>query len=610
MICTAGTGYLFGGNLSVTAQVKDTDIFKGEPFMLTVQVRGTDTPVTPDMSVITDFDVQSAGKPNSQVFSYNFNGRQITRRTLVYSYILTPLKTGRLTIPPVTVQSGPEKDSTRPIVINVRKPSETEDFKLRIDVRPDSCYTGQPVTLTATWYVGRDVRDFRFTLPVLSDSHFETADIDTEIGPGRRDRYLHAPVNGEKLIAEKGEGTLDGKKYLTVRFSKVLIPRKPGTVKGIGGTVVCLAVTGYTRKRSRDPFDDFFGGDFSFGPRKRAVTKKYVVPSNSLDLTVKPLPEQGRPADFSGLVGKYSVTASAAPTDVYVGDPITLTVRVTGPHYLDNVELPPLGQQTDLTDAFKIPSEMAEGKVNGPVKVFTQTIRAKRADVKEIPRIRVPYFDAQTETYTAAYTEPIPLSVKGTRVVTAMDAEGTASGGVPATRLEKWSKGIAHNYEDMSVIEDMSGGQGAQVFSAVWWVMMGTPVFAYLLLFSMAWAVRRRTADPDAVAARRAYRRFIRDINGLDAETSDEKEMYVSALELLKQYLGSKLRIPDTALTYRDVEQPCAERGLSSEEISALQKIFQTCEQSGYAGMKTEGSFSGLRENMSEWVKKAERKLT
>ena len=63
-----------------------------------------------------------------------------------------------------------------------------------------------------------------------------------------------------------------------------------------------------------------------------------MVSSQPLKLTVLPLPEEGKPSGFYGLVGQYTISASATPTKVNVGDPITLTVKVGGGKYLKPVQ--------------------------------------------------------------------------------------------------------------------------------------------------------------------------------------------------------------------------------------------------------------------------------
>ena len=126
-------------------------------------------------------------------------------------------------------------------------------------------------------------------------------------------------------------------------------------------------------------------------------------------------------------MGTYRISAEAAPTDVSVGDPITLKIALSGPDYLAETRLPPLGAQPALARDFKIPKERAAGEVSGRSKIFTQTVRPLRPDVREIPPIGLSYFDPAANAYKTVRTEPIPIQVKAARVVTALDAEGASA---------------------------------------------------------------------------------------------------------------------------------------------------------------------------------------
>ena len=297
--------------LSARSAVEKSEVFTGESFIFQIQVGGHDAPDGPDVSGIRDFNVQSlGGQQNSSSSITIVNGRMTekVRRGYIFSYRLTPKKAGLLTIPSIKVSAKGQTVSTQPVRIRAIKPTEIEDFKLRLELSSTKCYVGQPITLTATWYIGKDVEGFKFNLPVLADERFAVADVDTQIDPGQKNLYLRIPVGDGEVIGKKGRDRLDGTQYMTVRFQKILIPMKAGTLTIPQGTVACNAVMGYQKNRqSSDPFDRFFDDDFFFGRKKRAIVKKFVIPSNEPILTVLDLPEEGKPANFTGLVGKYSI---------------------------------------------------------------------------------------------------------------------------------------------------------------------------------------------------------------------------------------------------------------------------------------------------------------
>lgn len=570
--------------VSAWAAVEKTEVYVGESFIFQIQIQGHDAPAEPNVSAIKAFAVQFlGGQQNSSSSVTIINGQmaQNISRGYIFNYRLTPKKVGNLTIPSIVVPAGGQRVRTQPVAIRALKPTETGDFKLRMELSQKKCYVGQPITLTVTWYIGKNVEGFQFGMPVLTDTRFDIADLYTKIDPNERDLYLRIPLEKGEVIGKKGRQTLDGKDYMTVRFQKILIPKKSGMLKIPQGTVAFNAVMDYqNRRRSRNPFDDFFNRG-----RKQAAYRKFVIPSNRPVLTVMDLPKSGQPRGYSGLVGQYSMVARAVPTEVSVGDPITLTIQVTGTEYVNNIELPPLHQQTALVRDFKIPEEMAPGKVEGHIKTFTQTVRVKHSNVKAIPSIELSYFDVERGIYAVARTEPIPLTVKATRIITAKDAEGREVKEEAQVEPETWTGGIAHNYEDLSVLKDQAYGPTMWIRSPAWVALTGLPPLFYFILLASTAIIRRRNIDPAARQARRAYGDLLKRLGKSKGEVSDDHhQVYASVLGAFRQYLGSKLCLAPGALTYNDVENVLRKMGAEEDVLGRLKKLFDECEASRFAG--------------------------
>lgn len=593
--------------LRAQALVDKQQAFVGEPITLQIRIEGSDSPQRPDLGAIAGFTVQDlGGQQNSSESVTIINGRmtRVVSRGYIFSYRLTPTKAGNLTIPSVAVAANGATLRTRPVSIRAVPPTETEDFKLRISLSESKAYVGQPVTMTVTWYVGKDVRDFSFNLPVIQDARFDIADLKARGAP---DNLLRIPLVGQQAVAEKGRGTLDGKEYLTVRFRKALIPKQAGRLTLPQASVSGRALQGYQQNRRRSVFDDPFGNDpFGFG--RRAVYENFVVPSNRPVLQVEELPRAGRPADFSGLVGRYKIAVQATPTEMNVGDPITLTLRISGPSYLDNVELPPLENQAALARDFKIPQEMAAGVVEGGAKSFTQTIRPNHSDVREIPPVELSYFDPETGRYATAATAAIPLTVKGTRILTARDAEGLPGAGAIQSGIESREGGIGHNYEGPDVLVDQAFGPNAWLRSPAWLVALGVPPLVYFGLLGFVLFVRWKEADPAARRARRAFRQLSKDLGSLKAGNTDE--YYSAVLEALRRYLGGKLALPAGAVTFADVRPSLEQRGVDEETIRTLGQLFERCEAGRYAGVAFgDQEPSALAQTAREIARKLERSL-
>jgi hypothetical protein len=567
--------------VSVQALVESETVYLGETFVYQIVVDGADNATPPDASAFgPDFSAQFLGGQNSSSQSISIiNGRmerQVQRR-YVMQFNLTPTRKGRLVIPAVPVKVKSQTFNTNEVVIGVDTPVETQDFKLRMGLSRSSCYVGEPVVLTVTWYIGRDVEEFAFSMPVLESGDFSIETPEVKIDQTKR--YYRIPIGGEEVIAQKSTGTLDGRSYATISFIKVLIPKRSGTLSIPQSSVQCAAVSGSLR--GRDFFDDFFNDNF-FGARRGAM-KKYVVPSNALSLVAKDLPEEGRPANFAGHIGEYRISASASPLDVSVGDPITLKITLSGPDYLGKVDLPPLANQPELATYFKIPDERADGKIVGKTRVFTQTIRAKNENVKEIPPVSLSYFDSKKGRYETVSTEAIPIVVHPTKVVTAIDAEGLSSGPM-GSPLEGWKEGIAYNYEGPEVLKSHQYGLVSALGSPRWLASLFVPLAAYVALLAAAVTRRRREADTQGRMSRSAFRRLRQRLEAIRRGGASGAPLCEQVLGAMRDYLGDRLSTAGSTLTTADVVKILGGRGASRDVVEDLRAVMSSCEAGAYAG--------------------------
>ena len=601
--------------LRADAAVERTSVFVGEPVIFQIQVSGSDHPEQPDVSHIEGVSVEYTGgsqNNNSSVTIVNGKMTSNVSRGYVFSYQLVPQQTGTFTIPAIAVRADGKTIQTRPVSITVQTPAETDDFKLRLSLSKDHVYVGEPVTLTLTWYLGQDVRSFNVNLPLLEHTD-AFAFIDPEVDTTTGAQFYRLPLGDGEVIGEQGQGTLDGTEFTTITFSKVLIPKTSGVITIEPATVACEALAGYqrTQRGSRfgnDPFSQLFNDDF-FSMGRQGTYQKVVVPSNALEIQVKDVPEQGRPDNFAGHIGNYGIKADAAPVDMKVGDPITLTLTLSGPEYLDYVTLPPLSTQPKLTQDFKISQERAVGEIQGKTKVFTQTIRALRPDIHVIPPIELPYFNTKAGKYDVARTAPIPITVDATNIVTVLDAEGREMPLSSKADVETWTQGIAYNYEGLSVLTNQRAGLEYWLKSPVWLGVISMPPGVYLILLSSVVVIKKRHADPSAMRAKKAYGTLLTDLKtaGRNASGQESTDFILLAL---RNYLGDKLRIPPGALVFRDVRDALAEKSVTQDMLESLKTIFEQCEASRYSGASQNADAASLSERVLRITKQLEQILT
>ncbi len=599
------------GGVSVSASVEKDTVAMGEPFVLQIRVDGADMPsgsASPDLTALEGFTVEFLGRQNNSRSSITIINGKMTKeesRGYIDSYRLTASKTGEYEIPAIPVAAGSKTLQTRPIALRVAPPETSEDFRLELSFSKTKFYVGEPVVLTVTWYLGRDVESAAFNLPIMEQKGLTLSDPKVDQEPGKQ--YYQVPLGQGTVVAEKGSKNIDGKPYMTLTFKKLVHAVEAGAFDIPSSTASCRVVETLSRPRSQrpgNPLESFFNDDFFSSGRKNTY-KTLVAVSGPVALTVMPLPEAGRPADFSGCVGEYRIETAATPTEVSVGDPITLTATISGPEYLDNVELPSLAHDPELEKDFKIPDEVSAGVVRDGSKVFTRTLRARSDGVRVIPPIGFSYFDPERGEYRVAGSNPIPIQVKPARVVTEADIEGREPGVRVRSELEDWSQGIAHNYEGPDILEDQGYRLSSLVRSPAWVAASVVPFLGYVSLLIFVTVRRRRTADPRRDRSRKAFAVFRRKVEKLAAggESGIGGDAHAVLLEAVRTYLGDRLALPAASLTFLDVRRRLEDHGVDAALTARIGELFAACEQGSYGGGASAGAgFDELVRNAVEVV--------
>jgi len=587
-------------DIQVETAVDRQEVFVGESFTMQIRVEGAESPAEPDISHLTDFTVRTlGGQSNSSTMVSNTNGnwQQITRHGYIFNYNLTPKKPGELTIPSIHIIIDGISYTTRPITIFSREPEETAEFKLHMSLSQDTCYVGEPVILTTTWYVGKDVKNFEFNLPVLTDLRFDVFPAGTEVATNNPNT-IEIPVGTDTVTATKSKTKLDGEEFLSVTFQHHFIPKQPGSFSLPQTTVACQALTGYRQSRSNRPFggrgNDLFEDFFSSG--RQAVYQTFVTPSNQPTLTVLPIPDKNKPSSFSGLVGSYTMQAEAIPTQVNIGDPITLTITIEGSN-LKHAALPDLSQFLP-PESFKLPEEIASGEIIEGEKVYTQTIRVKNNNVTEIPPLSLAYFDSKDKKYKTAQTPPIPLKVNATRIITAKDAEGTDIA-TKKKKIQEVTEGINHNYEEL---ENEATNQNQESPPFLWLTLLLPPCL-FFMGYTLSFLRHKRNSNGAERRNRKAYATLKKD---LTSSPQSGEQIH----RALQNYLAVKINQTAGTITFVDVKVKILQNQKKTALLNELKQIMEECETLRYAGGEdNQGDTARLQDTLILLTSKLEERI-
>ena len=123
-------------------------------------------------------------------------------------------------------------------------------------------------------------------------------------------------------------------------------------------------------------------------------------------LTVKPLPSEGRPDDFTGLIGPLAFTAELDRPHISTGEGVELRVIAAG-RQVDLLKAPvlalPAGVQAYPKDDGKAPDHNT--------RIFRWDLVPSAAGEIVIPPVSVPYFDPETRIYRRAASAAVALTV-------------------------------------------------------------------------------------------------------------------------------------------------------------------------------------------------------
>jgi hypothetical protein len=600
----------------VDATVDSTRVTPGEPLTLSIQVTGGSAR-TPDVPQIPDCRVQFAGREES----FSLVNSSFTR-SVTFNFMLTPLREGTLTIPAIPVQVDGRKLSTRPIQVQVARGGyggapggyggapggyggapggyggapgggqDTgqgdvgggEDVFVEGELEPRQVFVGQQVRQTLKIYTGVQ--------------QAEPAQVGRRPVPGTIDEQL------PDAIQRRYSANVNGRTYRVEEVTWVFYPVTAGPLQipTIDVTVPVIVERAPRRsRRSLNPlFDDFFGS------MRQVVPKGFRTEEQTLQ--VLPLPKDGRPADFSGLVGRYAVNAELSDTQLALGDSATLTLTVQGEGNVRDLALPAISSPD-----FKIYDDsptVEVGDNNGRIlsqKVFKRAIVPQRSGEIIIPAMIIAYFDPELRRYEHMSTLPFKLAVApgaGGQTQTAQAGSTTAQPPRQAVRITG---------EDILPIHTGAGleaDHSMRITSPRAVGMMAFPA----CLFAMAGLIRRQrerqNADPVMRRRRQALRVALAGLGELDRDRAADARTQLDRLSrLFRGYLGDKLSLEGAALTYDEARTRLEQAGVPAPLAAEAGRLIEQIEQARYAPGGGGSSLEALKPGARALLQRLEKEL-
>ncbi len=575
---------LMAQDMGVRAFLSLPEVGLNRQFVLNVEVTGTQQiesgPNVPDLSDFSTY-LGSGTSTSMQIV----NGRTTVSVTVQYRFQATKL--GTFEIGSVIVGVGGKNLRTEPVTLTVTTgPSPSPGGRPGGDVRE---IAAEDLFVTATpskrrVYVNEPVIvEYRIFTQVNVDSYSITQ------RPSRPGFWVEELESSQRPRVE--QVVRDGKQYASAVIGRsALFPTSPGSK-----TIEPLSIQAQVRasRRSSDLFDDIFSRNLL------SSRVPVVIATEPVEIEVVPLPDEGRPASFTGLVGDLDLSASLDKTQATTNEALTYRLQISGEGNLRTLPEPDIAFPND----FEVyPPELSEsidrsgGRVSGS-RIYEYVLIPRSPGTRTIPSVEYGYFDPRQGRYAAAASDPIRVTVTG-EAVSGPIIGGRGRGAITTLREDiRFIRVAAPKFvrQDQSLMSTPG-----------FWVVLLVPLVA----LSGAVGVRRHrdrlSGDVAYARGRRASRVAKQRLARARSLLSPNRvrEFHAEVGRALQGFLGDKLNIAEAGMIRDIVGADLVRRGVPNEVIEACYGCLDSCDRQRFAPADV------TLDDMTALLSRAERAMT
>jgi len=544
-------------DINLTSEVSARKISLNESLTVTVTIWGPDGGKAdePELSPMPAFTV--AGTSTSSEYSINNFKASVIKS---YMYTLIPQQVGTFDVGAASVRVGRKVISAPATKVEVitgavqppqpvpnsqgapdsqsSRSDENSNIFVNAFVDRKNPYVGEQVTYTFELY--NRLR--------IADSQYE---------PPSTTGFWQTSLPEIQQVMK----TIRGKNYTYHTSKTALFPTTSGELT-IGPAALTFSV---------------MGGFFSFGETYRLTTDPITV-------MVKPLPETGKPDDFTGAVGTFSVSAKTDKTKVKAGEVVTVRVTVTGTGNIDLVT----GVQTPDLTAFKTydPRVMEtlsnSGVVVGGAKTWEYVLIPRQKGEPTIAAFRLSYFDPADERYHTVSSEPILVTVLPADAVAFNNPDDTGG-----------KQSIARIATDIRYIKPdrtrLKSSAGALYSSPLFYLLYVVPLAGFVaavLVKKRQDRIEHDTGLKRKLNAWKHAQKRLTEAERLLAE-GDSKGFCGKLHETVTCYIGDMLNIDMGTLTNAEIESIMRTRSIGPDLAERARKTLETCDFFRFASIGT-----------------------
>ena len=559
----------------------------GRPFQLTYTVNQRSRDLrAPEF---TDFDVL-AGPYTSTSSNISFvNGRRTSTFEQTYTYTLMAQKAGTFTIGPATIKADGEQVQSNGVRIQVLPEDQQQGTQSNQNTQSNQSTRSTQSTQSSANAENLFVRTIASKTKVheqeallvtykLYFANVDVAQMTNNIKLPEFTGFLKQELESGEIQTELEH--YNGRNYQTaVLYRTILYPQHSGDIR-IDPANFEFVLRVQTRSQVRSIFDDFFGSYTN-------VTKMLTAPA--VTIHVSPLPT-GKPAGFSGGVGRFTLTPSISQTELQANEAVTIKLDISGSGNMKLLKTPAI----DWPEGF----EPYDPKVTNNFKTTTSGVSGTKsieylaiprsAGEYTIPAVKFSYFDIDAKSYKTLTTPEYTIRVKRSNSDSGLTGEAGLSSNSEAVYYAQKEDikqlGTDIRYIDAKPLKTTNHQVTITHYNRVWLFYVIPLIIAIVLLI-----VLRKQIQEAADVTRMRYKRANKvaqkrlKVAAAALKANDKDAFYAEIERAAWSYLSDRLSIPTAELNKDNISSILQQKGVSEAMIGEVKNVLSTAEFARYA---------------------------
>jgi hypothetical protein len=480
------------------------------------------------------------------------NGKISRSKTTTYSYYVTALKEGELTIKEASITSNGKIVRSKAGVMNVTKANSkaktnsyniAENVFVKTSVNKNNIYQGEQIVVSYKLYSKINLTDINISsIPELNG--FWKEEVETK--------------STAKLEV------IDGVRHNVWEISRfILTPQKSGKLN-VDPMNINVTVQIKKQRNRRDPFGDPFG---MFGSYQNIEEE---IQSKNIKINVKDLPE-GAPENFNGAVGQFELKSSVDKKTADANEAINYKLTLSGNgniHLIDNIPVNFPANFESYDPQKKDKTFNTKNGIAGKIE-FEHLLIPRYKGEYSIDGVSFSYFNPRSKTYKTITTESLVINV--------LKGENNENAYVTSEELKNSnSKGFISIKETTKLSSINKSSFNQWLFIA----LMLIPLLVVIIYLIFLFIEERKNRNPILRKYRKslafAQKRLKKAQKHLE---NDEKELFFEEIEKsLWSYFSNKFNVYIADLSKETINAFFDKNGVTETVKNNFMAIIEKCE--------------------------------